>query len=289
MKFLLIGFFVCISFGFFSQEKPAYLIYDIDGKQVNYSQVLKSCSNADIVFFGELHNNPIAHWLEYELLKDLINLKEKRIVVGAEMFEADNQLVIDELMNKLIPMSKWEENVRLWNNYNTDYKPIVDLCYKNGLRLVATNIPRRYAAKVARYGFESLDSLSDEAKKYIAPLPIAYDENLSCYKNMLNMSAMSKTHTTNNLPKAQAIKDATMAHFILKNLPQNGIFFHINGSYHSDYFEGIVWYIKKAINNSKIVTISTIESYDISQPELKEIKGKANFVIIIPESMTKTY
>ncbi|MCX7861614.1 MAG: ChaN family lipoprotein [Bacteroidales bacterium] len=288
MRLIVLAFLFSFSVNY-AQQKPAYLIYDSIGGLRTYEQMVSVCSKADIIFFGELHNNPIAHWLEYELLRDLIQIREKKVVVGAEMFEADNQLVINELMQRLIPFSKWEENVRLWNNYPTDYKPIVELCYQNNLSLIATNIPRRYAAKVARNGFESLDSLSDEAKRYIAPLPIPYDENLPSYKKMLQMTGMGKMHANPNLPKAQAIKDATMAHFILKYLPSKWLFYHINGAYHSDYYEGIVWYIRQKRKDLKIITISTLEWEDISKPIIDDLKGRADFIIAVPTTMTKTY
>lgn len=282
-----VAFFAVTSM--YSQSKPAYLLYDSTGKTVDYAQMLDVCSKADIVFFGEQHNNPVCHWLEQELLNDLIGIRDKKIVVGAEMFEADNQLVINELFQHLIPMTKWEENVRLWPNYPTDYKPLVDICYKNGISLIATNIPRRYAAKVARAGFESLDSLSEQAKQYIAPLPVAYDQNVPCYKNMLSMGGMGNMHASANLPKAQAIKDATMAYFILKYLPSKWLFYHINGAYHSDNFEGIVWYIKQKRKDMNIVVISSIEATDIKNPSNDEINGKGNFILVIPSMMTKTY
>jgi uncharacterized iron-regulated protein len=287
LLFILSVFFTALNS--FSQSKSAFLVYDTTGKKLDYSQMLNVCSQADIVFFGEQHNNPICHWLERDLLNDLIRVKDKKIVVGAEMFEADNQLVINELFQHIIPMSKWEENVRLWPNYQTDYKPIVDLCYEKDISLIATNIPRRYAAKVARTGFESLDSLSDQAKQYMAPLPITYNENLACYKNMLSMGGMGKMHSSTNLPKAQAIKDATMAYFILKYLPSNWLFYHINGAYHSDNYEGIVWYIKQKRNDLKIVVISSVEADDINNPAKEDLTNKGDFIIVIPSTMTKTY
>ena len=59
------------------------------------------------------------------------------------------------------------------------------------------------------------------------------------------MSSGPAMHGNQNLPKAQAIKDATMAHFILENWEKGKTFIHYNGSYHSDNFEGIVWYLKQ--------------------------------------------
>jgi len=90
------------------------------------------------------------------------------------------------------------------------------------------------------------------------------------------------------LPKAQASKDATMAYFIAKNRKENALFMHYNGSYHSDNFEGINWYLKQQNPNIKIVTIATVSQSDISKLE-PEYLGKANFIIVIDEDATKTY
>jgi hypothetical protein len=88
--------------------------------------------------------------------------------------------------------------------------------------------------------------------------------------------------------QAQAIKDATMAHFILKNWQKGKIFLHFNGSYHSDNFESIFWYLKKQNPNLKIVSIASVEQKSITELE-KSNFGKANFVLAIPSDMTKTY
>jgi uncharacterized iron-regulated protein len=244
-------------------------------------------NKADIVFFGEFHDNPICHWLEYEVTKDLTNLNPKGITLGAEMFETDNQLIVDEYLQGFMKDTKFEEEARLWPNYKTDYKPLLNFAKEKKIKFIATNVPRRYANMVYRSGFEALDSISGEAKKYIVPLPVLYDSTLKCYADLLE-SGKNMGHDNPNLPKAQALKDATMAHFILMNKEKKTLFLHFNGSYHTDGFEGIVWYLKKADDNIKILTISTVEQQNIE--ELKEEdKGLANFIIVVPESMTKTY
>ena len=119
-------------------------------------------------------------------------------------------------------------------------KPLVDFAKENKLAFIATNIPRRYASLVSKKGFEALDNLTEEEKTWIAPLPILYDATLPGYVEMMKMMG---DHTSPNMPKAQAIKDATMAYFIQKNLQPNSVFIHYNGTYHSDNFEGIYWYL----------------------------------------------
>jgi len=291
MKKLFIVLFVFSSFNIYAQDKPAYILYNSKGEKQSYSQLLESALINDIILFGELHNNAIAHWLQLQLTKDVYNKVKERLILGAEMLEADNQIVINEYLGKLITYKTFKAEARLWNNFETDYKPLLDVAYENNLKFIATNIPRRYAGIVNNSGFEGLEKLNDEAKKWIAPLPIKYDANLPGYKKMLEMSAMGNMpgkSNNDNLPKAQAVKDATMAHFILKNWIKTNIFIHYHGAFHSDNFDGIYWYLKQAQKDIKILTISTVEQEDIHSLKEENI-NKADFIICVPEDMTKTY
>jgi len=79
-----------------------------------------------------------------------------------------------------------------------------------------------------------------------------------------------------------------MAYFILENLRENSTFVHFNGSYHSDNFEGIYWYLKEARPDLEVVTISSVEQEDISSWD-EELNERADYIISIPADMTKTY
>lgn len=291
MKIAALLLFTVLSFNLFAQDKSAYKIFTGEGKPVNYDEMIKNLSRADIVFFGELHDDPIAHWLELEVTKSLFADKGKNLVLGAEMFEADNQLLIDEYLSGVYDASKFEAEVKLWKNYKTDYKPLVEFARTNNLRFIATNVPRRYASVVSKSGFEGLDPLAAEAKKHIAPLPFPYDPEVKCYKDMLKMEGMggaAQSHVNENFPKAQAVKDATMAHFINLNWSKDKVFLHYNGSYHSRNYEGIIWYLKKFNPGMKFATVETVQQSDIDKLE-KENMGVAGFIIAIPSSMTRTY
>jgi uncharacterized iron-regulated protein len=204
------------------------------------------------------------------------------------MFETDNQILIDEYFAGIIKETSFETEVRKWTNYSTDYKPLLNYAKENGLKFIAANIPRRYASVVAAGGFEALEKVSDEGKKFIAPLPVEYDPELPCYKDMLLMSSGPMGHASANLPKAQAIKDATMANSILKNWQKGQTLIHYNGSYHSDRHMGIIWYLKKHNPDAKVTTITTVLQDEINKMS-DEYKGTADFVIVVPSSMTRTY
>ena len=271
----------------FKTDKPAYLLYNAEGKNIKYAKMIENISSADVVFFGELHNNPICHWLQLELTKDLYTNKEGAIILGAEMFEADNQLILNEYIEGKISETNFKKEAKLWPNYKTDYAPLVEFAKEHKIAFMATNIPRRYASIVYKKGFEGLDSLSAEAHTYIAPLPVEYDAELEGYKRMLEeMKGMG--HANENLPKAQAIKDATMAYSIAGTVQNGKLFIHYNGTYHSNDYEGILWYLNNYKPGLKIVTIASAEQEDISKLD-DENKNKADFIIIIPTDMTKTH
>ena len=283
MKYIL---FIIAAFTFTNlnaQDKKAYQLFDKKGKKVNFDKVIKETLKTEVVLFGEFHDNPICHWLQLELTKEIA--AKRQVVLGAEMIEADNQTQLNNYLADKITQKQLDSTARLWPNYKTDYKPLVDFAKEKKISFIATNIPRRYASMVHKKGFEILETLTDEEKSWIAPQPIAYDKDLPGYTEMMKMMG---EHTSINMPKAQASKDATMAYFITKNLQPNSVFIHFNGSFHSDNFDGINWYLRKYQPEIKIVTISTVEQNQLKKLENEHL-NKADFILVVDENMTKTH
>lgn len=251
--------------------------------------MIKSLAKKEVTLFGEYHDNPISHWLELEVTKDLSATYD--LILGAEMIERDNQDQLNLYLMDSINQKGLDTMARLWNNHKTDYKPLVDFAKDSGYQFIATNIPRRYASLVYKKDFAALDTLSDEEKSWIAPLPIPYDPTLPRYQAILKMMG---DHGSPKLIKAQAIKDATMANSIVNalNMPRKTIkpirFVHYNGSFHSDYYEGIYWYIKQYRPETTIGTVATVTQDDITKLD-KESIGRADFIICVDSDMTRTY
>jgi uncharacterized iron-regulated protein len=282
-KLLLLTLNCCIILGIAAQHKPAYILYNANGKKVSYKKMIKELGQNDMVMIGEYHNNPISHWMELEITKDCKEIRS--LVLGAEMFEQDNQPALDLYLQGKLTAKGLDSMARLWKNYPTDYAPLVNFAKENKIAFAATNIPRRYASMVSKGGFEVLDTIAATAKSWIAPLPINFDANLPGYKNMMDMMA---GHGSVNMLKAQAIKDATMAYFILKYFVPGSLFIHYNGSYHSENHDGIVWHLLQSKPDLKIATVTTVSQKDISKL-LEENKNKADFIICVDEDMTTTY
>lgn len=269
----------------YAQEKMAYNLFDSEGNEISFYEMTERLKESDIILFGELHNNPISHWLQFELAKELYEIKKEKLVIGAEMFESDDQLPLNEYLSGKIAEKNFKSEVKLWNNYATDYRPVLEFAKEKKLKYIATNIPRRYANMVFHKGLKILDTLEKQAYQFIVPLPVTIDLSLKTYSSL---KSEMDGHTAKYLPESQAIKDATMAYFIHKNFKKGNIFLHLNGAYHSDYFEGIYWFLKQNDKDYKISVITSVEQSDLSKIN-EETTGKADYTIVIDKNMTKTY
>lgn len=286
MKLLFnISIVLFISLNTFAQNDRAFVLYNSKGKKVSYKKLKKSIVQQEFVFFGEYHDNPIAHWLELEVTKELFSVHGSALQLGFEMFEQDQQMLLNEYLEGIISEKTFEDSCRLWPNYSTDYKPLILFAKQNKLFCVASNVPRRYASVLFKKGRPAMDSLTDTDKSYIAPLNFVIDTSLSQYSAL---KEMEQHMVGSHLMEAQALKDATMSHFILLNKKAGNVVLHFNGAYHSDYHQGIVWYIRKAKPEAKIITISTVTQANISKLD-EENLNKADFIICVPESMTRTH
>lgn len=272
-----------------ADELRAYALYDSEGREITFGELIDRLAPYDAVFVGEVHNCPITHWLELKIAQALYERHGKRLVMGAEMLESDTQLILDEYMQRLISPERFGAEARLWDNYETDYHPFVLFAKENHIPFVATNVPRRYANSVNNHGLGILDSLSEEAKRFIAPLPIPFEYDEEQSQATFGMMAMlGHGGDTRRLAEAQAVKDATMGWFIARNLKKDGHFLHFNGNFHSDFHGGIIPYLERYRPGTRVATVASVR-----QPEIdrlgEEQEGRADFYICVPEEMTNTY
>ena len=264
-------------------QLPAYALFNAKGRPLAHKGMMKRLKQADIILFGELHNNAIAHWLQLEVTRELVAAGP--LVLGAEMIERDDQTTLDRYLRGEIDPAAYDTLARLWKNHASDYKPLVDLAKAHDLPFVAANVPRRYARAVNRGGFEALDTVPGTERAWIAPLPIAFDPELPRYRYMLTMMG---DHGTPDMVKAQALKDATMAHSIVEHFRPGHRFIHYNGSFHSDYFEGINWYLQRMRPDLKRITIATVTQAEVNRLHTDHL-GQADIIIVVDEDVPGTY
>lgn len=288
---MLLSLFCIIVPKSLAQNGETYKIFDAKGNAISYKQMMETLYSKQVVFFGEMHNNPICHWLEYVIADALYQKHTTKMAIGTEMFETDNQLLLDEVTSGIISQESFEKEAKLWPNYETDYIKLIELSIKHKIPFVGTNIPRRYANLVSKQGFDAIEKLSAEAKKYIVPMPIKYqkdEQKNEMFKAMGSMMGHAKKNPE-YMTQAQAIKDATMAYRIAQTMDKGYEYiYHVNGSFHSDVHDGIIPYLKSYKPGLSIATISCCSQDNIDTLEEQNI-DRADFIIAIPSSMVTSY
>ena len=275
-----------------ASDRPAYRLFTAAGQPADYDQMLAELAQADVVLFGEQHNDALSHWLELQLAKDLQKLKKPgQLVLGMEMFERDVQPLVARYVAGALADTAFERQARPWPNYDTDYRPLVLFARESKIPVIGTNAPRPFAQAVARGSLKALDKLPAADRTLLAPLPLKVDYELPGYKNMAAMfGGTGSAHGggAQNIIQAQALKDATMAHFIRTSRQEGQTLLHFNGSYHSDNHDGIVAYLRQYAPQLRVRTLSVVTQEQLQQLD-KEQVNVADFVIVVPVDASKTY
>lgn len=283
MKIFYFAVMLLLSLNSFAKNE--YVLYDAKGKEISIDKMFKEAQQKSWVFFGEFHNSSTIHRIQFLLTKHLYKIHGDKLIVGAEMFESDNQDIINEYFSGIINTKYFEDECRLWTNYKTDYKPIVEFLKTNKLPLIATNIPRRYAHAVHYNGLDVLENLPNHVKQLFLPnLPILIDTTLSSYAEIKQMSM----HGGKFMLEAQAVKDATMAHFMIKYWSPGKVFLHFNGAFHTNKYEGIISFLPKDWLRQNMLVISMVTQNDINKLE-DENKGLGDFIFCFEEDYAKSH
>jgi uncharacterized iron-regulated protein len=276
----------------FAQEdiERHYKIYDTRTKQViTIEKIVTDMSDADVLFFGEEHNDSAGHYLENKIFRALHVQYGDKIVLSMEMFETDGQLVLNEYLAGTIDESRFSRDIRLWNNYK-DYRPMVEYAKQNKIPVIAANPPRRYVSLVTRRGMRSLDSLSKDAKKFLPPLP--YDTLSGRYREkFMNIMKGSPGSTSQNIYYSQSLWDAGMAYSIYKYLKENKRkkVFHCVGGFHTEEKLGTAAQLQFRNKKLKILNIASLSDTSFANPDWEKFSYRGDYVILTNPELKKTF
>jgi uncharacterized iron-regulated protein len=293
MKLLLLLTTIIFSVSVFSQTgiEKHYKIYDTKTGQITTpAQIAAACKDADVIFFGEEHNDSAGHYLEKEIFSELQKRYGAQLALSMEMFETDCQLVVNEYLAGHISEDRFNKESRQWSNYK-DYKPVVEIAKLNKLDVIAANPPRRYVNMVSRKGMRSLDSLPKESKRFLPPLP--YDTATGAYRNkfMEFMKGGSPGTSNSRIFYSQCLWDAGMAWNIYSYWKKNKDkkIFHMVGKFHSDEKLGTAGQLQNHKSSLRIMNISCFNDASFENPDWEKFKQLGDFVIITDPNLKKTF
>ncbi|MEK7402460.1 MAG: ChaN family lipoprotein [Gemmatimonadota bacterium] len=289
----------CASAGTTTAPAPATesRVYDTGARKwVDFRTLADAAAKADVVFFGEQHDDPATHRAELALLA-AVGARRPNVVVSLEMFDRDVQAMLDAYLAGQLPESAFVANSRPWARYNTDYRALVELARANGWPVIASNPTRRLATAVSRVGIAVLDTMAARDRAMVA-------RELSCPRDSYfeRFAESMKGHSAGGGPpsakdsadaaaltwrfyEAQCVKDETMGESIAAahaKAGQRAIVLHYNGSFHSDMGLGTAARARRRMSGAKSLVVTAVPVDDIAKADAVRFADRADYVIVTP-------
>lgn len=237
------------------------LVFDTRrGAGSSQEALFDAAARADVVFVGELHDDKAAHRLELDLLRALAD-QGRPVVLVMEMFERDVQPALDAYLTGGIDEARMLARTRPWSNYKQDYRPLLEFARARHWPVVAGNIPRPLASKIAKQGLATLTALP-AAERAQAAADLQCPQGPYRDKFIAEMSEMAGHGGKGGKPdlgrmfEAQCAKDETMAQSVAARLIPRTTVVHLNGVFHSDEGLGVVEGLKRRRPNANTLVIS---------------------------------
>ncbi|WP_295772490.1 ChaN family lipoprotein [uncultured Mucilaginibacter sp.] len=267
-----------------------YKIYNTNTqKTATLDEVVAEMNKADVLFYGEEHNDSLGHTIELAIFDMLVKKYPQNAALSLEMFETDTQPVVNEYLNNLIREKNLLTDARAWSNYK-DYKPLVELAKQHQLPVIAANAPSKYTNRVTRLGLGSLHELDSKAKEWLPPLPI--DTAAGAYYNKF-VKTMGGHASMGGMKiyQSQNLWDATMAWSIAKHLKVNprSKIMHINGGFHSEDQLGAAAQLKKYAPKARIINIAAYAVADYNNINWNSYSKSNNYIILTNGNLSKSF
>ena len=264
------------------------------GRDITFAQMADAAARADVVFFGEQHDDAETHRAELALLT-AIGDRRGTVILSLEMFERDVQGALDAYLAGTLSETDFLAQSRPWPNYAADYRPLLELAKAKKWPVVASNVPRRLASMVSRQGLAAVDSLPAADRALVAKELLCPKDQY--YANFVDVmggghgaapsaaaSASPMTGMTDLFYQAQCIKDETMAEAIVLARARSGVpatIVHITGSFHSDFGLGTAARVRRRIPSLNSVVVSAVPTPVPAKAKVAEFTARGQFIIFV--------
>ncbi|MEZ6093022.1 MAG: ChaN family lipoprotein [Pirellulaceae bacterium] len=264
-----------------------------DGKtfeRVAWPQMIESLQTADVVFLGETHDDDTTHRLEYEVYNALLEAKNGNVVLAMEMFERDVQPYLNDYLAGKMDELTFLNHSRPWGNYREAYRPMVERAREAGKPVIASNFPRPLRMKLMQAGDKGLEALGEDRKwapETLLPNTANYWKRTDNAVRGHAMFMPQPSGEAARLLSTQSLWDNSMGEacvIALNEHPGHSVV-HVNGGFHTEYWDGTAGQVKQRKPDANIKTISIRTAQD---PATATLEGApvADFVVFV-ESRAK--
>lgn len=292
MRYFAALLLIYLPFLSIAQQNQAqhYKIYSTrQQKMIPVDNVIARLDSADVLFFGEEHNDSTCHMLEYLLFKGIAQKYPGKTALSMEMFETDCQEVMNEYLDSLIREKNFITEARAWHNYK-DYRPLVEYAKAEKIPVLAANAPARYVNMVSRMGLSSLEKLDKTARSWLPPLPIDTATG-AYYSKFLEIMGGHSTMGGMQMYQAQNVWDATMGWSIAQFCKKHHDYkiLQVNGGFHSEEKLGAAAQLKRYAPKLRILNIACFSDDSFDSPDWSKYSKDNDYIILTDPKLPKTY
>ena len=232
-----------------------YQLFSPRATPISLHQLPQDILQADVILVGEIHSHTGVHHFQTDLFNTL-SAQGRTTALSMEQFSRDSQPVINQYLNGEIGEQTLIKEANAWPNYESDYRPIVELAKARQLDIIAANAPKNIVRCIGKQGISYLDKLNPEQRTMVA---IHINTQASPYKDKF-MSSMHHgvSEKAERYYAAQITWDETMAESITDYLQFNpkAQVLHIGGRFHIEQGLGIKASILARQPNLKVVVVT---------------------------------
>ncbi len=236
-----------------------YQLFSPTAETIQLDSLSDPLTYADVILIGEWHTHTGIHRFQTDLLNTLGT--PGGTALSLEQFSRDKQGILDQYLRYEIGEQTLIQQAKTWPNYESDYRPLIELARSRSIDVIASNAPRKIVRCIGRNGLSYLDQLDAKQRRYVASV---IDTQASPYKDKF-MSSMhhGDPQQTADQFAAQLTWDATMAESIVNYLENESgkQVIHVAGTFHVEQGLGIAAQIQTRNPDLKIaiITPSSIE------------------------------
>lgn len=249
-----------------------YHLLSPDGTEISIEQLVSQHSDANVFMVGEFHAHPGVHLFQAKLMAHLA-AQDTPLALSMEQFTRADQAILSQYVAGEVGEITLTKKTKVWDNYKSDYRPLVEIAKDQSLPVIAANAPRDIVKCIGRQGPQYLDKLPALQRELVAKT-IDISDSPYRQKFLGNMRGMSLSDKRiEQMFGAQMAWDATMAESIanhLTNNPNHRVF-HIAGRFHIVNGLGTGAELKKLKPQVNIVNITATtaqEKFDIKDYQL---------------------
>ncbi|MFM2093791.1 MAG: hypothetical protein RIS70_915 [Planctomycetota bacterium] len=245
------------------------------------AELLDQLAKADVVFLGETHTDETTHRIELAVYQGLLARRKGQVTLAMEMFERDVQATLDAYLRGEIDEATFLKQSRPWENYRSAYRPLIELAKKSKTPVVASNFPRPLRMKLSMEGDQVLEKLEGDQKQQAPEQLLPNPDNYWRRVDNAVRGHAGMMRETDRLHSTQSLWDNSMGESCAKALdryPGHSVL-HVNGDFHSQYWEGTVHQFRQRKPKAIVKTISVSTA---TNPNTVELQGApiADYVIV---------